>query len=63
VRSILVALIVVTMLAVLVVLLSGVARFALGTDPAKSNMLMRWRVILQAAALALLAILFSLARN
>jgi len=63
VRTILVALIILTMVAVVVILLSGVAGFALGADPARSNRMMRWRVILQAAALALLAILFSLAKT
>lgn len=41
--------------------LIGVARG--GVDPRRSNQLMRWRVILQAAALLLFMLLLSLARG
>ena len=34
-----------------------------GGDPARSNRLMRWRVILQGAALLLLALLMTLLRH
>lgn len=52
------------MLATLGVLLFGV--FGLvrgGNSPARSNMLMRWRVILQAATLLLFVLLLSLLRH
>jgi hypothetical protein len=52
------------MLATLGVLFAGI--FGLvrgGGDPARSNRLMRWRVILQGAALLLFALLMSLMRS
>lgn len=48
-------------LGVLIAGMVGLARG--GGDPRRSNMLMRWRVILQAAALLLLMILMSLLRS
>lgn len=63
-RDLLVILIGILMLATLGVLLAGM--FGLvrgGGDPARSNRLMRWRVILQAAALLLLAILMTLLKH
>jgi Hypoxia induced protein conserved region len=53
-----------TMLGVLGVLFAGI--FGLvrgGGDPRRSNALMRWRVVLQAIALCLFALLLSLLRN
>ena len=51
------------MLAVLGVLFAGLFGLAQGgRDPERSNMLMRWRVILQAAALLLFVLLMSLLR-
>jgi hypothetical protein len=53
----------VAMLGTVGVLLAGV--FGLvrgGGDPARSNALMRWRVVLQGVALLLFALLLSLAR-
>jgi hypothetical protein len=52
------------MLATLVVLFAGM--FGLvrgGGDPRRSNQLMRWRVILQGAALLLFALLMTLLRS
>jgi hypothetical protein len=51
------------MLAVLGVLLAGVVGLARGGDPARSNRLMRWRVVLQATALVLFLILLTLLRG
>lgn len=52
------------MLATLGVLIAGmVGMVRSGGDPARSNRLMRWRVILQGAALLLFAILMSLLRS
>ncbi|MCS6854089.1 MAG: twin transmembrane helix small protein, partial [Elioraea sp.] len=45
------------MLATLGVLAAGVIGVARQTDPERSNALMRWRVLLQFAALALFALL------
>lgn len=47
----------VAMLATLGVLLAGVVGLARGTDPQRSNALMRWRVLLQGAALLLFLLL------
>ncbi len=51
------------MAGVLGVLVLGIIGVARGGDPRRSNQLMRWRVILQAAALLLLALLLSLGRS
>lgn len=56
-------LLVLTLAGVLGVLLAGIIGVARGGDPQRSNRLMRWRVILQGAALLLLALLLSLARS
>jgi hypothetical protein len=48
-------------LAVLILGLAGLARG--GGDPMRSNRLMRWRVILQAAALLIAVALMALARS
>jgi hypothetical protein len=48
-------------LGVLIVGMVGMVRG--GGDPARSNRLMRWRVLLQGAALLLLAIMMSLLRS
>ncbi len=50
------------MLATLGVLLAGVAGVSRG-DPARSNRLMRWRVILQAVTLLLFVLLLSVLRS
>ncbi len=51
-------------LATLGVLIAGMVGMVRGgNDPARSNRLMRWRVILQGAALLLMAIMMSLLRS
>ncbi len=50
-------LLVVVMLAVLGVLGAGMIGVARGGDPASSNRLMRWRVMLQGLAIAIFALL------
>ena len=51
------------MAATLGVLFAGLIGLARGSDPARSNRLMRWRVILQGVALLLLLVLLSLWRQ
>ena len=52
------------MLATLGVLIAGMVGMVRGGgDPRRSNRLMRWRVILQGAALLLFALLMSLLRS
>lgn len=64
VKTLLTFLIGVFLLATLAVLLAGVAGLVRGGgDPRRSNALMRWRVILQAIALLLLALLMMLLRS
>jgi hypothetical protein len=62
-KTVLVILVAALMLATLGVLFAGVSGFARGGDPARSNRLMRWRVILQGAALLLFALLMLLMRS
>lgn len=63
-RDFLVVLIGILMLATLGVLVAGMIGLVRGGgDPARSNRLMRWRVILQGAALLLLAILMTLLKH
>ena len=50
------------MLATLGVLLAGILGIARG-DPARSNRLMRWRIILQGVALLLFMLLLSLLKS
>ena len=59
--AILVALLMFATLGVLFAGLFGLVRG--GGDPARSNQLMRWRVILQGAALLLFALLMTLLRS
>ena len=62
-KTVLIVLIAILMFATLGVLFAGMFGLARGgTDPRRSNMLMRWRVILQACALLLFALLLSLLR-
>jgi hypothetical protein len=57
-------LVVIAMLATLGVLVAGMVGLVRGTsDPRKSNRLMRYRVMLQAAALALFALLMTLLKS
>jgi len=59
--AILVGLLMLGTVGVLVAGMIGLVRG--GGDPARSNRLMRWRVMLQAAALLLFALLMSLLRS
>ena len=59
-KTFLTVLLVIAMLAVLGVLLAGVIGMLRGADPRTSNKLMRARVVLQGAALAILALLLLL---
>ena len=62
-RTFLTILVVVAMLGVLGVLVAGMVGLARGDgNPMRSNKLMQWRIILQAAALALFAVLLALYR-
>lgn len=63
-RDFLVILIGILMLGTLGVLIAGMVGLVRGGgDPARSNRLMRWRVILQGAALLLLALLMTLLKH
>ena len=63
-KTFLTVLLVLAMLATLGVLFAGVFGMTRGgANPRRSNRLMRWRVILQAAALVIFAILMSLLRS
>lgn len=59
--TIMVGVLMLATLGVLIVGMFGMVRG--GGDPRRSNMLMRWRIILQAAALVLFALLMSLMRS
>jgi hypothetical protein len=64
VKAFLTILIAVLMLATLGVLFAGLIGLARGSpDPARSNRLMRWRVILQGTVILLFAVLMSLLRS
>lgn len=57
-------LVIIAMLATLGVLIAGMVGLVRGTsDPRRSNRLMRYRVMLQAAALALFALLMTLLKS
>ncbi|WP_114377627.1 twin transmembrane helix small protein [Elioraea thermophila] len=62
-QTTLTVLIAAAMLATLGVLAAGVIGVARQTDPRRSNALMRWRVLLQFAALALFALLLLVLRG
>ncbi|MBN8873083.1 MAG: twin transmembrane helix small protein [Rhodospirillales bacterium] len=62
-HAVLTVLIGLMMLGTLGVLVAGMVGMVRGGDPQRSNQLMRWRVILQGAALVLLAIMMSLLRS
>jgi hypothetical protein len=51
------------LLSVLGVLVTGMVGMARGVDPRRSNRLMQWRIVLQAAAILLFAIMMSLLRS
>jgi Hypoxia induced protein conserved region len=64
VKTFLIIMVALLMLATVGVLIAGMVGLVRGGgDPRKSNQLMRWRVILQAAALLLFALLMSLMRS
>ncbi len=63
-KTFLIIMVAMLMLATVGVLIAGMVGLVRGGgDPRKSNQLMRWRVILQAAALLLFALLMSLMRS
>lgn len=63
-KTFLIIMVVLLMLATVGVLIAGMVGLVRGGgDPRKSNRLMRWRVILQAAALLLFALLMTLIRS
>ncbi|WP_241771195.1 twin transmembrane helix small protein, partial [Acidisphaera rubrifaciens] len=63
-KTFLTVLIALLMLGVLGVLFAGLFGMVRGSgDPRRSNVLMRWRVVLQAGALVLFAILMELLRS
>ena len=63
VKTFLTILIVLLMVGTLGVLFAGLFGLVRGSDPARSNQLMRWRVVLQGAALLLFALLMTLLRS
>jgi Hypoxia induced protein conserved region len=64
VKTFLIIMVALLMLATVGVLIAGMVGLVRGGgDPRRSNQLMRWRVILQAAALLLFALLMSLIRS
>jgi hypothetical protein len=62
-KTLLIILLGLTMAGVVGVLCAGVIGLARGNTPARSNQLMRWRVVLQGAALLLFMLLLSLLRS
>jgi hypothetical protein len=60
VKTILFVLLGLSMLGTLGVLIAGMVGMARGSDPRRSNQLMQWRVILQACALVIFALLMFL---
>ena len=62
-KTLLMILIALAMLATIGVLFAGLFGMARGGNPARSNVFMRWRVILQGAALLLVALLMLAAQN
>jgi hypothetical protein len=63
-KTFLIIMVVLLMFATVGVLVAGMVGLVRGGgDPRRSNQLMRWRIILQAAALLLFALLMSLIRS
>ena len=62
-QTFLTVLVAIAMFGTLAVLLVGLVSMARGGDGARSNALMRWRVVLQGAALLLFMLLISLMRG
>ena len=63
VKTFLTILIVLLMVGTLGVLFAGLFGLVRGSDPARSNQLMRWRVVLQGAAPLQFALLMTLLRS
>jgi len=63
VRTALTIFVVLAMLGTLGALFAGLFGLVRDPDPARSNRLMRWRVVLQATALVLFVLLMSLLRS
>jgi Hypoxia induced protein conserved region len=62
-KTFLVVLMVLAMLGVLGVMVTGMVGMVRGGNPARSNALMRWRVILQAGALIIFVMLMTLMKS
>jgi hypothetical protein len=62
-QTVLIVLVAIAMLATLGVMLAGVVGLARGNDPTRSNVLMRWRVLLQFGAILLFMLLVWLVRG
>lgn len=62
-RDVLLVLLGIDMIAVVAVLLTGAVGMGTGADPRRQNMLMRWRVGLQAVAIALVVVLLLSSRT
>jgi hypothetical protein len=62
-QTVLIILVALAMLATLGALFAGVVGLARGNNPARSNVLMRWRVLLQFGAILLFMLLVTLARG
>lgn len=62
-KTMLIVLLVLAMAATLAVLFAGMIGLVRGGDPRRSNTLMRWRVVLQGAALLIFIALLSLMRH
>ncbi|MBL8704351.1 MAG: twin transmembrane helix small protein [Rhodospirillales bacterium] len=62
-KTLLTVFLILALVAVAVVLLMGVVGMLRGGDPQRSNKLMRWRVGLQAVALAIVALLMLMLKS
>lgn len=62
-KTFLTILLILALISVAVVLLVGVVGMLRGGDPQRSNKLMRWRVGLQAVALAIVAVLMLMLKS
>ncbi len=62
-KTFLTILLILALISVAVVLLMGVVGMLRGGDPRRSNKLMRWRVGLQAVALAVVALLMLMLKS
>jgi len=62
-KTFLTILLFIALAAVAIVLIMGVVGMLRGGDPRQSNKLMRWRVVLQGVALAIVALLLLLLKS